>query len=196
MGRKSKLTDAQWEKVGKRLLGGEKVRQLAKEYGVAESTMRERFSDINGKIKAVANQIVATDGALRELPISAQIAAISLADDLKAISHHLAGAAKYGSATAHRLSALAHDQVQKIDDGDPLSGESIEAMKGVALMTKLANDSSQIGVNLLAANKDTVKRLNEPDETEAPKGSGVLVVPGLMADSGAWSKAARAKDAA
>jgi type II secretory pathway predicted ATPase ExeA len=188
MGRKSKLTEAQWEQVGKRLLAGEKPRALARELGLAESTIRERFSDINGKIKTVANQIVATDGALRALPISAQIAAISLADDLKAISHHLAGAAKYGSATAHRLSALAHGQVQKIDDANPLNPESVEAMKGVALMTKLANDSSQIGVNLLAANKEIAQRLNAPEEPEnQPK--GVLVVPGIMADPGAWAAA-------
>ena len=53
---------------------------------------------------------------------------------------------------------------------------------------KSSNDSSQIGVNLLAANKETVQRLNAPEEPEnQPK--GVLVVPGIMADPGAWAAA-------
>lgn len=160
MGRRSKLTEQQWEFVGKRLLAGEKARQLAKEFGVAESTVRERFSDVNGKIKAVANQIVATDSALKALPISAQIAAISLADDLKAMSTHLAGAGKFGAATAHRLSGIAHSKVQEIDDAKPLDAESLESLKGVAILTKMANEASTIAVNLLAANKEMVKEIN------------------------------------
>lgn len=47
-----------------------------------------------------------------------------------------------------------------MDDADPLSGDSMDAMRGVAALTKLANDSASIAINLLAANKDTVKALN------------------------------------
>lgn len=49
-----------------------------------------------------------------------------------------------------------------MDDADVLSDESMEAMKGVSALTKLANDSSSIALNLLAANKDTVKQLQSP----------------------------------
>ena len=157
MGRKSKLTEKQWEAIGSRLLAGEKARALGREFGVAESTIRERFSDVNGKIKSVANQIVATQEALKELPISAQIAAHNLAEQLRSISGHLAGAANFGAATAHRLSGIAHAKVQEIDDAAPLDEESIESLKGVAVLTEMANKASVIGLNLLNANKEMAK---------------------------------------
>ncbi len=74
---------------------------------------------------------------------------------------HLAGAAKFGAATAHRLSGIAHNKVQEIDDAAPLDAKSLDALKGVAVLTKLANESSQIGVNLLAANKEMIKEANQ-----------------------------------
>ncbi len=80
----------------------------------------------------------------------------------------MASAARYGAATAHRLSALAHSEVQKVDDGSLL--ESMDTLKGVAGLTKMVNDSAAIGLNLLAANKEGVKRLSERDaeEPDAP----------------------------
>lgn len=167
MGRRSKLTPSQWDDVSRRLLAGEKAKALAKEYGVAESTIRERFSDVHAEIKDVANQIVSADRSLKTLPFSAQIAAISLAEELKSISTHLAGAARLGAQTAHRLSSLANAEVQKVDDANPL--ESLDALKGVSVLTKLANDSAEIGLGLLKANKDYVDGLNKEDDTPEPK---------------------------
>lgn len=161
MGRKSKLSEKQWEQIGKRLLAGESGRALAKEFGVSEATIRARFSTQVAEIKTVANQIVATEQALKALPISSQIAAHNLADELIAISTHLAGAGKYGAATAHRLSGIAHAKVQEIDDAAPLDEKSMESLKGVAVLTRMANESSQIGMNLLQANKDSIKEMNQ-----------------------------------
>jgi len=92
------------------------------------------------------------------LPVSEQLIAVNLASKLRAISDNLASAAQYGAQTAHRLSALANSEVSKVDDAEPL--KSIESLKGVAALTKLANDSASIALNLLAANKETVKELN------------------------------------
>lgn len=166
MGRPSKLTEQQWHKIGKRLLGGEKARPLAKEFGVSESAIRLRFSAAHKSANAVANQIVNAEQALRALPVSAQLTALNLADELRAISMHLAGAAKFGSATAHRLAGIAHAKVQEIDDAAPLDAESLESLKGVAVLTRMANDASQIGVNLLAANKDTFKATQPGHESK------------------------------
>lgn len=160
MGRPSKLTDAQWEAIGKRLLAGESTSALAREFGVSKGAVSSRFSKRTETIKAVANQLVATDRAMANLNVSEQMAARSLADDLKAVSEHLASAARYGSATAHRLLAVAHGNAAKIDEADPMNAGSIEAMRGMAAMTKLANDSSEIAVNLLRANKDNIEDLN------------------------------------
>ena len=77
--------------------------------------LRKRFGAQVGKVKSVANQLVAAETAFKSLPISAQISARTLADRLMSISNHLAGAAEYGAATAHRLSGIAHNKVAEIE---------------------------------------------------------------------------------
>jgi hypothetical protein len=169
LGRKSKLTNAQWETIGKRFLAGEKPASLAKEYKIDRSAIIRKFSHQISVVKTVANQLLAADVALKGLPIAQQIQAVTLADDLRAISMHLAGAAKFGSATAHRLAGIANAKIEQIDDADPLGVESLEALKGVSALTRLANDASTIGVNLLQANKTTIEKINNekpPEELE------------------------------
>lgn len=164
MGRKSKLSEKQWEAVGQRLLKGEKGRALAKEFGVSEAAIRARFSAQNAEIKTVANQIVATESALKALPITAQVAARNLADDLLAISSHLAGAARFGAATAHRLQGIANAQVEKVDDAEP----EFDTLQKVGVLTKLANDASVMGFNLLNANKEQIKLLTNQESAAMP----------------------------
>jgi AraC-like DNA-binding protein len=156
----SPLTPKQWEAIRLRLLAGEKGRSLAREFGISETAIRKRFGSQTKEIKKVANQLVKAEEALSSLPISSQISARTLADELKAISSHLAGAGKYGAMTAHRLSGMANDQVDKIDDVNP--SQSTDALQNIAILTKLANDSSVIGIGLLNANKEYIKELNNP----------------------------------
>lgn len=172
MARPSKLTDAQWEAIGKRLLAGESAASLAREYGVSKAAISARFSKRTENIKSVAKQIVETERALSFLNVSEQMAARSLADDLKAISDHLAGAARFGAATAHRLSGIAHSKVAEIDDATPLNDEqSVASLKSVAVLTRMANDSSEIALNLLRANRETVEELNKQERENAPLGA-------------------------
>lgn len=131
---------------------------MAREFGVSDTAIRKRFSSQHKQIKDVANQVVAADTAFKALPISLQITAQSLIDDLKAVSMHLAGAAKFGSATAHRLAGIANGQVAKIDDANPM--ESQEVLQGISALTKMSNDASVIAVGLLAANKDMIRDHN------------------------------------
>src|ERR1051326_2866876 len=129
MSRPSKLTDAQWETIGKRLLAGESTSSLAREFGVSKAAISTRLSKRTETVKSVANQIVATERALELLNVSEQIAARSLADELKSISTHLAGAAKFGAMTAHRLAGIAQNKALEIDDAAPLSEDSLESLK-------------------------------------------------------------------
>lgn len=168
MARPSKLTEKQWLEIGKRLLDGEQGRALAREFGVSEAAIRKRHSTQNKQIKDVANQVVAAEQAFKSLPVGAQISAQNLIDELRSISMHLASAAKYGSATAHRLAGIAHGKVSEIDDSTPMNEESMEALKGIAVLTRMANDSSQIGLNLLSANKDRIARNEKEQEDDVP----------------------------
>lgn len=169
MGRPSALTDAQWEQIGKRLLAGEKAAALAREYGVSKATISQRFSKRIETVKSVAHQLVATDEAFSKLNVSEQFAARSLADDLKAISAQLASAARFSASTAHRLAGIANGQIDKIDDADPFSDDSLKVLKGIAALSTGANIAAEIPMGLLKANKDAITELNR-DKTAKPEG--------------------------
>ena len=134
MARPSKLTDAQWESISKRLIAGESAASLAREFKVSAASISVRVSKRLETVKSVAAQIVSTDRSLSFLNASEQIAAISLADELKAISKHRAGSARYGAMSSQRLSGIAHGQVEKIDDADPINATSMETLKGIAVL--------------------------------------------------------------
>lgn len=167
MGRPSKLTDAQWEEIKRRVLEGEKPADLAREFKVSKTAISVRVSKRVEAVKTVANQIVATERALGQLTVSEQILSTSLAGRLRSISDNLAQAAEYGSATALRLHALANAEVQKVDDSEVLSPKSLEAMKGVMLLSKVANEAAESAHNLLSANKERVRTpLTPPGEDD------------------------------
>lgn len=167
MGRPSKLTDQQWSDIHARVLRGEKPADLAREYGVHKAAISRRVAQPARETKRVANQLVAAEQELRSLPVAQQLQALTLADELRAVSMHLAGAAKYGSATAHRLAGIAHGKVAEIDDAAPLDEASLKSLQGIAVLTKMSNDAASTGLNLLAANKDRIKRLDDAENEDA-----------------------------
>jgi len=73
----------------------------------------------------------------------------------------MAGAGKYSAATSHRVAAIANAKVLEIDDAAPLDGESMDALKVIAALTELSNKAAHIPLTLIAANKETVKELNQ-----------------------------------
>lgn len=165
MGRPSKLRPEQWAEIDRRLVAGEGVRALAREFGVSPSRISERHVPEQAeRIRNVAEQLVDAQKALAALPVNQQYTAVSLAEKLRSISTSLASAADLGAKTSHRLQALANSEVAKVDDAKPM--ESIENLRNVGVLTKLANDSASIALNLLAANKDMVKKLDEPPPDE------------------------------
>lgn len=159
MGRKSKLSPAQWAEIESRLIEGESRRGLGREFGISEASIREKMAGPVDQVKEVARKIVETQRAVEALPPLAQISAQTLAAKLRSISDSLASAAELGARTAHRLHSLANSEVAKVDDANPLA--SVESLRNVALLTKLGNDSAVIATSLLAANRDTIKQLNE-----------------------------------
>jgi hypothetical protein len=60
-------------------------------------------------------------------------------------------------------------KVAEIDDAAPLTEESLGALKGIAVLTRMANEASEIGMNLVRANKevfavsDELPGLNDPN---------------------------------
>jgi len=171
MGRRSKLTEKQWAEFAKRHLNGESLRSLAKEFGVSESAAREQISAHTEKIKSVANQIVNTNKALKELPIAAQISAHGYAAKLMAIQDALSDAAISGAHVAKRVSELAHKRAKGAKDADL----DAEGLKGYMAAGMVVNTHARLGMDLLAiAAKQTpevdpdkprrIEFVNAPDE--------------------------------
>ncbi|MEX3555272.1 MAG: Hin recombinase [Burkholderia gladioli] len=169
MGRKSALTPEQWTEIERRhLIDGESINSLSKEFRVDESTLRKKIKpnkserEKSGKpLRELAREKVEADRRVKDiseqiavLPVARQQIVTDLASKLANISTHLASAAEYGAATAHRLAGIAHMKASEIDDAGPLTESSVNALKGIAVLTKMANESSEIGINLLRANKD------------------------------------------
>jgi len=187
VGRPSKLTDAQWSEIQRRLLAGEKQAALAREFGISKAALGERVSKRTETIRSVANDLARAEISLHKLPVSEQFMAVTLAEELKAISGHLAGAARFSAATSHRLAGIANARVQEVDDVN-LTDESELTLKSLAVLQRMANDASVIPLNLLAANKALVERNNAPSEDEGGPAQGVLVVPGVIDNPSAWTK--------
>ena len=146
MGRKSKLSEKQWDDMKRRNLDGETLRSLAREYGVSESTAREKISAQTAQIKNVANQIVATAMAVKELPLSAQVSAHNLADKLLAISMSLSDAAIAGAITAKRINEAAQNHIANKKDADLMGEDGLKAMMAASMIAKTAG---KMGMDLL-----------------------------------------------
>lgn len=179
MGRKSALTPEQWVAIERRhLIDGQSINSLAKEFKVDESTIRKKINpnkSEQGKagepLQALALRKIEADKRSRDiseeiskLPIARQEIVGDLTRKLQNISSHLASGSEYSAATFHRLSALANEQVQKIDDADPLA--SGDALRGIAALQALANEAAKTPINLLAANKDQLS----PAQQSVPSG--------------------------
>lgn len=167
MGRKSILTPDQWLEIERRhVVDGESINALAAEFGVNESSIRRKIKPNKAEspnrqnaLQTLAQEKVRVDAESKRiaeqiavLPYAKQEIVADLARKLTNISEHLGSAAEYSAASAHRLSLLASQQLDKVDEVDPL--KSVNELQAVALLQKMANTSSEIGLNLLRATKD------------------------------------------
>ena len=148
--RKCKLTPEQMLEIERRLLAGESRRSVARSFNVGESTLRYLLAEKVETIRNVAGEFVRAERALRELPAAAQISAMTLVEQLRATSEHLASAARYNAQTAHRLAGIAAEHAANLDDVAP-DGSILE---NVARLTALSNEAAKTGLNLIAVNKD------------------------------------------
>lgn len=183
MGRKSSLTSEQWVAIERRhLVDGESINALAIEFGVNESSIRRKIKPNKAEaesrsslLRVIAERKVKAEAEVKhiaeqiaELPIARQLIVSDLARKLSSISEHLGSAAEYSSASAHRLSLMANQQLERVDEVNP--AESAAQLSSFALLQKMANVSSEIGVNLLRANKEAIDDLNKGDRVQAPSG--------------------------
>jgi transposase-like protein len=174
MGRKSSLTPEQWAEVERRhLVDNVSINALAAEFGVNESSIRRKLKASKGesssgknRLQQLAEEKVRTDAESKRvtaqiagLPVAQQVIVSDLARKLSNISEHIGSAAEISAASAHRLSMLANQQLEKVDDVNPLS--SATELKTFEALQSMANGASQIPMNLLKANKDAIDEQNK-----------------------------------
>lgn len=171
MARPSKLTESQWETIHSRFLAGETARSLGREFGVSEAAIRKRFgaqqkiSEQSSQVRNVAEKLAIANLALAELPTHQRPIAIGLSEKLQNISNSLAAAAELGASTSQRLARIAARAVDTIPDHGDLGEDDMDKLKGVAVLTRMANDAGSMGLGLLNANKERLKP-EGPDMTE------------------------------
>lgn len=166
MGRPSKLTPMQWSEIERRAAEGESASALAKEFNVGRSTISDRVSVISDRMRETAQKVADAQTALAAFPVAQQYKVLSIADRLRNISGNLAGAAEYGAATSHRLAAIANAQVQQIDDANPM--DSQEALQAISALTKMSNDASVLGMNLINASKAKAGAVPDQSPSDRP----------------------------
>jgi transposase-like protein len=178
MGRRSSLTPEQWIEVERRhLVDGDSFNKLAADFGVNESSIRRRLKggkdapDGKNKLAALAEEKVRADAAskriseqIAQLPFAGQAIVSDLARKLANISHHLGSAAEYSAASAHRLSMLANQQMERVDDVDPM--KTAVFLQSHAALQKLANSAMEGPMNLLRANKEVIEKMNKGEDDE------------------------------
>lgn len=160
MARPSKLSDHQWAEIERRSLNGETPQILAKAFGVGVQTIRDRVSVRNRVVKDIAHQLVNVEQQIEQLPVSVQVSVRTLADKLKGISDHAASAAELGMMTAHRLAQIANQHANTLDDVSP----DVEVQSTIMRLNTVAKEAAHIGLNLLAANKETIVQINQVEQ--------------------------------
>lgn len=163
--KKPKIDEKRWAEIVRRfVVGGESASALAREIGVSETAVRKRASSKRFEVKSLANQIVAVDNKYLELDRGSKELVDEMVVALKAISGNLTAAAMAGTATSARLAAIANKQAAKVDENNPMG--TAEELQAIGALTKLSNESAQIGVALLNANKETMKQSAEQQEPQ------------------------------
>jgi hypothetical protein len=165
MGRPAKLTPHDLTQIQRRLLEGESAEKVAKDFGVSGAAIRKRFGTNQSvglqsyKVGSAARMLAAAQDAIDDVPEAHRHVVFDLAASLRSTSASLARTAELSSRTAHRMASLANSQAVKVDDADPMkeNSPSLNALKSVSTLTKMAIDASSIGLNLLSANKERMR---------------------------------------
>ena len=168
----ARLSKQQWESLRKRMLAGESVSALSREYKVSRTAINNKYGLQKKTVKDVANQIVETSVNLGKLPDSLQIDAVNLASDLMSISQHVASGARFGAMTFHRLAGIANQHAQTLDDAKP----DDETLLTIAKVTRTGNDAVAPALNLLAANKDAIEKMRDEQKSASKKFTTIELV--------------------
>lgn len=166
MGRPKSLSPKQIEEACALVANGESYRSVSRRFGVDDGVIRREVKALRELAGDVAAEVVLrhnNTARLKRLTAPEQNLVHSMAGILAEISEHLAGAARYGAKTAHRLHRIAHQEAEKIDPNDPLGVDSHPHLVAANSMLEVAGKASYLGEQLVRANRDAVQPTGTPE---------------------------------
>lgn len=153
-GRPSVLDDQQWGEIGRRLASGESVSSLSREYGVARSTISERYSDRVSAIRDTATALATAEIAMDKMPLTDRVSVRTLADQLRGIQSNLLDAAANGTRTTAIMSRLALTQAERLERQAQTDGAvDPEDMRPLVAAIEAGNRAATVGLSVVSANK-------------------------------------------
>ena len=162
---KSKLTDAQWKEIISRVIAGEVIRELAKEFKISHTAINKRVGFQCKLVKQTAEQLVDAERKLSNMTASFQVETMNYASELRAMSSNMLGAGRASSATSKKLASMAEQMAIKLQYRDDMTCEEIEnqllLLKSVVALQNTANSANVIPASLLNINKATAEKLTE-----------------------------------
>jgi transposase-like protein len=171
MGRKSTLTQAQLDEIVRRHLDGESIRDLAKEFGISYSALRERISAQTKKIKDVADQIVSTKRAVNSLPLAAQITAQTLAEKRILMQDLSADVALNGLRVAKRHGDILVKRMDEKIDDELMNDESLAQAAKIGTIINIHNKPANDAMAIAS------RQQSEPESTEITITGGMDMLP-------------------
>jgi len=169
MARKSKLPPDAWAQIERRLLSGEGVRALAREFHIDPAAISRRFPQQSQQVRALARRLADVQQEIAALPVPQQHLVVQFADALREINRNLAAAARLGSATARILAEQAHQQAEAVSDE--------AGLRAVAMLTRTANEAAATGLQLLRSNENVVADEEAERERQARRVTRIEIVP-------------------
>ena len=134
MARPSKLTPPQWTELERRALKGERACDLSVEFGISETVICRRVSQLRKKANSIIKQI-------DSLPVTAARFAIQTAEQNLGTRQNVEIIAKEGTAVAAHLAQLARKRVEPMQELPPA-----EELRDVAAAAQVMAAIGSVGV--------------------------------------------------
>lgn len=157
MARPQKLSEVQLSIIRSKMLKGEKLSDLANEYGVDKSTLSRTLSKSVEKIKEVGQQMFEAKLAVARMPLGDQVAVEKYVTMLDQIQNQLGHAAHSGAKIARIANDRALAKMEQLTEIDKLppdqrAPKAFETMGEVHGLSKIANEASVIARSVLNPN--------------------------------------------
>lgn len=121
-------TVKQWKEIEQRFYAGETASNLAREYGITEGAIRNRFGAKKKEAKNLANQIVIVEEALKNTDLTTKTLARSYADKIMAMHDLSADVAINGLNVAKRVGDILNRRMADKMDDELMSDEALSQL--------------------------------------------------------------------